>query len=508
MDQMDIAVDRIQTAIDNDEGILIYGDYDVDGTTSVVLMYDFLQKLTKNISFYLPDRYEEGYGVSVAGVEYAEAHGYTLIICLDCGIRATENIHYAKTKGIDFIVCDHHLPGDQLPEAVAILDPKKPSCSYPYDELSGCGIGFKLVQAMALAKNIPMEQVFAYLDLVSISIGADIVPITGENRILTYFGLRKLNANPRPGVRALMEISGKRKPFSVSDVVFGIAPRINAAGRMKHAREAAQLLLCTSMDETEPGAKSLNQMNNERKTIDSTITTEAISRIEKDPTLMVSSSTVLYEESWHKGIVGIVASRVIERYYRPTIILTASKGKATGSARSIKDFNIHDAIMSCEELLDQFGGHKYAAGLTLPIENVAAFTQRFETVVERTLTEEMRLPKLIIDHALNFDQINLKFQTLIRQMEPHGPGNPAPVFASQKVYCSSARVVGENHLKLTLKQEGYTDTFDGIAFRMSDLLPQVLNNRFNIAFHIELNEFRGIESLQLIIKDIQFPDVA
>jgi len=506
MHQMDLAVERIESAIQNNEKILVYGDYDVDGTTSVALVHDFFSGLTSQIGYYLPDRYVEGYGISEKGVNYAKEHDYSLVICLDCGIRANKSIQSANEKGIDFIICDHHLPGEVLPEAIAILDPKKTECTYPYKELSGCGLGFKLIHGFALNNNISSENVFQYLDLVAVSICADIVPITGENRILNFFGLKKLNQLPRPGIKALINISGRNNTLTVSDVVFGIAPRINAAGRMKHAKEAVQLLLQRSIDDTAEGARKLNEMNAERKTIDADITDQAIQQISEDPELSSARSTVLFHKNWHKGVIGIVASRVIEHFYRPTIILTESNGKATGSARSVKGFNIYEAINSCKDLLDQFGGHKYAAGLTLTLENLPLFVQKFEEVVSQKITDNQLVPKLSIDHELMFEAISLKFYNIIRQMEPFGPGNPSPIFTSDNVICKSARIVGENHLKLTLKQEGSTNTFDAIAFRMSKYLDMVLNNRFNIAYHIELNEFQGNQSLQLMIKDIH--DVA
>ena len=507
MHDMDVAVERIELALQKNENILVYGDYDVDGTTAVTLVYDFLSQQSGNIGYYLPDRYEEGYGISEKGVRFASTNNYSLVVSLDCGIRANSTVQLAKELGIDFIICDHHLPGDILPPAVAILDPKKNNCNYPYKELSGCGLGFKLVQGLASKLNIAAEQIYSYLDLVAVSICADIVPITAENRIMTYFGIRKLNQSPRPGLKALTNIAGRNGKLNVSDVVFAIAPRINAAGRMNHAKDAVQLLLQSSIEMTEEGAELLNNMNADRKKIDADITEQALKQISEDPRSAEAKSTVLFQKSWHKGVIGIVASRVIEQYYRPTIILTESNGKATGSARSIKDFNIYEAIHACENLLEQFGGHKYAAGLTLDVDKVPEFERKFEEVVSKSITEDILLPKLKIDHLISFDAISEKLLRLINQMDPFGPGNPSPVFASYHVTCTHAKVVGENHLKLTLKQEGSTSTFDAIAFRMGEFLEGVLNNTFNIAFHIELNEFRGTQSLQLVIKDIQIPDV-
>jgi len=508
MHDMDVAVARIELALQENEKILVYGDYDVDGTTSVALVFDFLNAKSDNIGYYLPDRYKEGYGISEQGVNFAADNNYSLVISLDCGIRANKTVQLAKEKGIDFIICDHHLPGEDLPDALAILDPKKNNCNYPFKELSGCGLGFKLIQGLATKLQIPSGQIYPYLDLVAVSICADIVPIVDENRVMTYFGLRKLNQSPRPGLKALINISGRNAQLNVSDIVFGIAPRINAAGRMNHAKDAVQLLLKSSINEAEDGAELLNKMNRERKMIDSDITEQAIRQISEDVRLNEAKSTVLFQKSWHKGVIGIVASRVIEHYYRPTIILTESNGKATGSARSIKGFNIYEAIHSCENLLEQFGGHKYAAGLTLDLANIPEFVNKFEEVVSKNITDDILTPKLMVDHLINFKDISPVLFKIINQMEPFGPGNPSPLFASYNVTCKNARIVGEDHLKLFLKQDGSKETFDAIAFRLGEHLDEVMNNPFNIAFHIELNEFRGNQTLQLVIKDIKIPHVA
>lgn len=505
MKDMDKAVARIKAAIENNEKILVYGDYDVDGTTSVAIMSLFLRKINANVDYYLPDRYTEGYGISKEGVSYAIRENFAVIISLDCGIRANTNIQYASDNNIDFIVCDHHLPGNILPSAIAILDPKRSDCNYPFKELSGCGIGFKLIQAMAATLKVPEREIHDYLDLVAVSICADIVPIIGENRILTFWGLKKLNSAPLPGLAALIRIANRRNKLKVSDVVFGIAPRINAAGRMKHAREAVRLLLSESKEVVEKGAKSLNEMNVERRSFDEQITREALEMIQGKEDLENANSTVLFHESWHKGVIGIVASRMIEHYYRPTIILTKSNGKATGSARSVKGFNIYDAISNCEDLLVQFGGHKYAAGLTMELDKIDEFIKRFEDSVTSTINENDLKPKLKIDEKINFDDINFKFIRILNRMEPFGPGNPAPIFVSERVICKSARVVGENHLKMFLGQEGSDFRFEAIAFKMGAAKNEVSSKKpFNIAFHLELNDFQGEESIQLIIKDIKF----
>ncbi len=506
MKDMDKAVTRIKTAIENSEKILVYGDYDVDGTTSVSLMTLFLRKINANVDYYLPDRYTEGYGISKEGVSFAIKENFALIISLDCGIRANANIQYAADNNIDFIVCDHHLPGNILPPAIAILDPKRPDCNYPFKELSGCGIGFKLIQAYAISSNVPEREVHNLLDLVAVSICADIVPIIGENRILTYWGLKKLNSSPLPGFAGLIHIAGRRNKLDVSDVVFGIAPRINAAGRIRHAGEAVRLLLSESKEAVEEGAKNLNEMNVERRSYDEQITREALEMIQGKE-LENAKSTVLFHESWHKGVIGIVASRLIEHYYRPTIILTKSNGKATGSARSVKGFNVYDAISNCEDLLVQFGGHKYAAGLTMELDKIDQFITRFEDSVSSTINEGDLIPKLKIDEKILFDDIDFNFFRILERMEPFGPGNPSPVFVSEQVFCKSVRVVGDHHLKMFLAQKGSKNRFEAIAFKMGTFLNEVSNKKpFNIAFHLELNDFQSEKSLQLVVKDIKFSD--
>ncbi|HEY8399612.1 MAG TPA: single-stranded-DNA-specific exonuclease RecJ, partial [Cytophagaceae bacterium] len=388
MEDMVVAVSRIEKAIQRREKILIYGDYDVDGTTAVSLVYSFLKNVYPAIEYYIPDRYKEGYGISYKGIDYASKNHFSLIISLDCGIKSTEHIKYAKERSIDFIICDHHTPGQELPEAVAVLDPKRKDCNYPYKELSGCGVGFKLMEAFARKNNIPSSELLPFLDLVAISICSDIVPITGENRILTYYGLQQINKNPRPGVKALIGVSGLKKELDVTNVVFGLGPRINAAGRIAHANAAVQLLTCENTEEAEQWAKNIDDKNLTRKDFDSSITEEAIQMIEQDELLLQARSTVLFKKDWHKGVIGIVASRCIEKYYRPTVILTESNNYATGSARSVDGFDLYEAISRCSDLLEQFGGHMYAAGLTLKKENIPAFAEKFESVVRELITED------------------------------------------------------------------------------------------------------------------------
>ncbi len=503
MKDMELAVERLIKAIRNKERILVYGDYDVDGTTSVVMMYSFLKKHAENIYFYIPDRYKEGYGISEEGIEYAMNNDISLIISLDCGIRANENITLAVDNHIDFIVCDHHFPGETLPPAMAILNPKQDGCDYPYKELSGCGIGFKLIQAFYDQRSTP-EQTYTWIDLVAISICADIVPINDENRILTYHGLKKINQEPPIGLRALMRVSGLKNNIDVSDIVFGIAPRINAAGRISHARDAVQLLLAETSEIALKAAETINALNTERKNYDVEITNEALEMIRSESRLKSAKSTVLFNENWHKGVIGIVASRVIEKYYRPTIILTQSNGMATGSARSIDGFNVFEAIEACSGLLSRFGGHKYAAGITLPLENVLEFQTKFEETVASTINSNDLIPKLKIDATLGFEKITAGFYNIIKQMEPFGPANPSPVFLTENVECINARIVSEKHLKMIVKERGMKKTFEAIAFGQADLSGKVAGNQLiQIVYHIEENAFRDEKYLQLVIKDIK-----
>lgn len=507
MKDMDKAVERISTAFANKEHILVYGDYDVDGTTAVSLVYTFLKGLSGNIGYYIPDRYKEGYGISMQGIDWAKENGYTLIIALDCGIKSNDKVDYARSLGVDFIICDHHRPGSELPNAVAVLDPKRNDCPYPYKELSGCGIGFKLVQAFAQMNHVPFNQLEQYLDLVAISIAADIVPITGENRILAYFGLARLNKEPRPGVKAILELSGIKKDLTVNDVVFTIAPRINAAGRIEHGVKAVELLIQKKEDLANFLGDDINEQNITRKNLDQLITDQAIQQLENDPSHLKRKSTVVYNPEWHKGVIGIVASRLTDRYYRPTIVLTRSNGLVSGSARSVKDFDVYNAIESCSDLLEQFGGHMYAAGLTMKEENVEAFRKRFEKIVNETITDRMLVREIEIDEELSLKDITPSFFRILKQFAPFGPGNMSPIFITQDVRDNGrGRVVGNNHLKLSLTQEDFQhNMFDGIAFQLGHHHPQVEQcQSFDIVYHIEENTFNGRTTLQLNIKDLKF----
>ena len=461
------AVEAVEKSIANGEKILIYGDYDVDGTTAVALVFGFLKKIYPDVDYYIPDRYTEGYGLSQAGLQHAIDHHYKLVITLDCGIKAVELIDQGVANGISFIVCDHHLPGKQLPAATAVLDAKQVDCQYPYKELTGCGVAYKLVTAICINREIPVHSVYEYLDLVAVSIAADIVPITGENRILSYFGLRKLNSKPRQGLGALLKIGGINHQVDIPEVVFGLAPRINAAGRIDHAKTAVELLLSDDADMATKWAKNVNEHNSLRKETDSNITREALTMIEQQPPETNPKSTVLFKEDWHKGVIGIVASRCIEKYYRPTIILTQFQDKVTGSARSVPGFDIYEAISECSDLLDAYGGHKYAAGLTLPVEKVDAFQKRFEEVVSASITEELLTPVLEIDEELALEDISDRFYSILKRMGPFGPGNMPPVFVSKGLQVSSKpRVLKEQHLKFQVKSRA-GQLIDGVAFGMS-----------------------------------------
>jgi single-stranded-DNA-specific exonuclease len=505
MKDMDKAVARIHRAILAEEKILIYGDYDVDGTTSVSLVYNYMRQFYSLCEVYIPDRYAEGYGVSLAGIEWAEQNHYSLIIALDCGIKSMELVNLANTKDIDFIICDHHLPGDDLPDALAVLDPKRADCFYPYKELSGCGIGFKLMQAYAKT-YLKEEDLYAYLDLVAVSIASDIVPITGENRILTYFGLKKLNENPSPGLKALKDIAATRNDLDVSGIVFTLGPRINAAGRVAHARAAVDLLVSKTEDEANDLAEKVNLKNEIRKQFDSDITEEAIAMIEGNVNLRDRKSTVLFKDSWHKGVIGIVAARCVEKYYRPTVILTQSNNKITGSARSVSGFDLYNAISSCSDLLEKFGGHKYAAGLTLDIHNLESFQRKFEEVVSSTITEEMLTPVIDIDSEVHFDAINTKFLNVLKQMGPFGPENPNPVFMASNVYVfNSLASFKDKHLRFLIAQEGSEHVFQAVAFDLSEHYNKLSRrDPFQMVFTVEENTFNGTTTLQLRIKDIKF----
>ena len=505
MKDMDKAVTRLKEALDRNEKILVYGDYDVDGTTAVSLVYRYLRKFYPGCEVYVPDRYSEGYGVSLAGIEYAETHGYSLIIALDCGIKSSELVHLAEHKGIDFIICDHHLPGESIPAAAAVLDPKRTDCSYPCSELSGCGLGFKLMQAYArLYRN--EEEVFEYLDLVAVSIASDVVPIVDENRVLAYYGLRKLNENPSPGLKALKEIAGIKTDLDISGVVFTLGPRINAAGRVAHARAAVDLLIAETVEEAGALAEKLDLKNELRKEFDSSITEEALAMIESNDRVKPLKSTVLFKNTWHKGVIGIVAARCIEKFYRPTVILTESNNKITGSARSVSGFDLYEAILRCSDLLEKFGGHKYAAGLTLDVSNLEAFQQRFEEVVSSTITADMMTPVVEIDYTIPLDAVNSKFVNLLKQMGPFGPENVRPVFAANNLYVfNSLSSFKDRHIKFLVGQEGGNKVFQAVGFDMADFYePISRGDNFRMAFTIEENVYNGTTSIQLRIKDIKF----
>jgi single-stranded-DNA-specific exonuclease len=504
MKDMDKAIARIDIALAAAENIMIYGDYDVDGTTSVALAYSFFSQFTSAIEYYIPDRHKEGYGISTAGIDHAKAQGITLIIALDCGIKSNDKIDYANTLGIDFIICDHHLPGDELPAAVAILDPKRLDCPYPFKELAGCGIGFKLAQAYCLTHHLPAENYERYLDLVMVSIAADIVPINDENRTLAYYGLIKLNTNPCTGLKALMDSCGKNKDFTITDVVFTLAPRINAAGRMDHGNQAVKMLLCTADTLAAEQSLFINLQNTDRKTTDQNITAEALALIDESEILINKKTTVVYNDQWNKGVIGIVASRLTEKYYRPTIVLTLSNGMLTGSARSVPGYDLYEALLSCADLLEQFGGHKFAAGMTIKPENIEAFAERFETVVAATITENLLCPEILIDNEISLTQIDGKFQRILAQMAPFGPVNPAPVFVTHDVfYVGTPYIVGAKHLKLSIKQQN-SSIFETIGFGLAEF-EQLLKpgQPFSVCYTIEENVWKEQKRLQLNIKAIE-----
>ncbi|SNS41591.1 exonuclease RecJ [Ekhidna lutea] len=500
---MDKAVNRLTEAVFNKEKILIYGDYDVDGTTSVSLVYLFLKHFSDNLEFYIPDRYTEGYGISKKGIDYAIEKGFKLIIALDCGVRAIDRAKQAQEAGIDLIICDHHIPGDELPGAYALLDPKQKDCKYPFKELSGCGVGFKLLEAFCQQNTIEKEKLFELLDLVAVSIASDIVPIVGENRILAFYGLKKLNHSPSAGLKSLIEVSGKKNEFSISDVVFSIGPRINAAGRLTHAKESVNLLIGDAK-ETDAFADNLNDRNKERREFDQSITSEALEMIAafKDE----RKSTVLFKEDWHKGVIGIVASRCIEHYHRPTIILTESKGKATGSARSVDGFDVHQAISECSDLLEQFGGHTHAAGLTLPLKNVDSFINRFEEVVSARILPEQLIPKVEIDTEIPLSFITFKTLNVMNQMGPFGPKNMSPVFGTKNVIVDTApKVIKDSHIKGFLHAQNSTKLFEFIGFGMANKIESIkVGKPFQIAYHLEENNYMGNKSLILNLKDVRF----
>jgi single-stranded-DNA-specific exonuclease len=504
MKDMELAIARIDKAISGNEHILIYGDYDVDGTTSVALAYSFFSQFTENIEYYIPDRHKEGYGISTAGIDYAASKNTRLIIALDCGIKSNDKVSYATTLNIDFIICDHHLPGNELPAAVAVLDPKRADCNYPFKELAGCGIGFKLAQAYCMAHQLPPERYEQYLDLVMVSIAADIVPIVDENRILAYFGLLKLNSSPCIGLRALMDSCGKNKDFTITDVVFTLAPRINAAGRMDHGNQAVKMLLCNEDDVAKEQSLFINLQNTERKASDQNITTEALALISDSEILINRKTTVVYNENWNKGVIGIVASRLTEKYYRPTIVLTQSNGLLTGSARSVAGYDLYEALLNCADLLEQFGGHKFAAGLTMKKENIDLFSERFEDIVSSTITEDLLCPEIQIDSEIMLKQIDGKFQRIIAQMAPFGPLNPAPVFMSTDMICIGRPfIVGGKHLKLSIKQQN-SGIFEAIGFGLAEFEELLQPNvPFSVCYTVEENIWREQRRIQLNIKAIK-----
>ena len=509
MKDMDKAVKRLRTAITTEEGILVYGDYDVDGTTAVALVYSFLRRYSSKVDFYIPDRYEDGYGLSYRGIDWAKEHGFSLIITLDCGIKANEKVDYAASLGLDVIICDHHLPESTIPAAVAVLDPKREDDNYPFDDLSGCGVGFKLVQAYSREYDIPFETLIPLLDLLVVSISADLVSMTGENRVLAHFGLRQLNENPRKGLQAIATLS-KLEPghLSIDDIVFKIGPRINAAGRMESGRLAVELL--TSSDEHSAAVvgEKINDNNNERKSIDREITQEALEMVQSGAALSSSAATIVYNPNWNKGVVGIVASRLVEAFYKPTIVLTKSNDFITGSARSVAGFDLYEAIDSCADLMENFGGHVYAAGLTLREENLPEFVRRIEEIISTRITQEMLTPFTEIDARLEFSQITPKFFRLLKQFQPFGPGNTNPVFQTENVYDGGkGRKVGADgvHMKLDLIDEKQPfHQIPAIAFNMSEYFDYIkAGNPFDICYSIVENYYRGNSTLQLRIKDIR-----
>jgi single-stranded-DNA-specific exonuclease len=504
MKDMDLAVDRIEKAITNQENILVFGDYDVDGTTAVSLVASYLKSFYPNIATYIPDRYAEGYGISFQGIDFAEDNGFTLIIALDCGIKSIDHVAYAKEKNIDFIICDHHRPGDSLPEAVAVLDPKRDDCNYPYDELCGCGVGFKLIQALSQNRNQTIDDLIPYLDLVATAIAADIVPITGENRVLAHFGLQVINASPRPGITALIQ-QIKKQTLTITDVVFVIAPRINAAGRIKHGNHAVELLTEFNLEQAQQFAKEIEDYNSERKGLDKQITQEALLQIEENNE-QERFTSVVFQENWHKGVIGIVASRLIETYYRPTLVFTKSGDYYAASARSVRGFDVYNALEACSEHLEQFGGHMYAAGMTLKAENYEAFKNAFEKVVQETIDPELRTPEIELDAEIDFSEITPKLVRILKQFEPFGPENMTPVFVTKNAIDTGyPKFMGANneHIRLFVKQNN-SEGIAAIGFNLANKKELIANQKpFQMAYCIDENEWNGQLSLQLRLKDIQ-----
>ena len=500
MKNMDLAVKRIETAISKKQKILVYGDYDVDGTTSVAMMYSFLKKYNQNIEYYIPCRYEEGYGISLKGIDYANANNFALIIALDCGIRDIEQIDYANERGIDFIICDHHTPSDKIPNAIAVLNPKQIDCNYPYKELSGCGVGFKLIQAYCINNDISFDEIIEYLDLLTVSIGADIVPMTGENRVLAFYGLKQINSTPRVGLKALMDAASKTKELTISDVVFGIAPRINAAGRIEHAKKAVEILVEQDYDRAKLFADGIEENNKTRKDLDQSITKQALEMVDEN-----KKSTVVFSQKWHKGVVGIVASRLIESYYKPTIVLAENDGLLTGSARSVHDFDLYEAISKCAHLCQKFGGHKYAAGLSIKKENLHAFIIAIEKVVSETITEDQLSAKIEVDMEIDINDVDEKLFRIIKQFAPFGPLNLAPAFISKAVIDTGyGKKLGADKFHLRINAKTVTGSIGGIGFGMGDFFDNIKDyQEFDICYTIEENEWNGKKSLQLMLADIK-----
>ena len=501
MKGMQNAVDRILLAIRKSEKILIYGDYDVDGTTSVSMMYSFLIRFSDNIGYYIPDRYKEGYGVSFKGIDYAQLNDYSLIIALDCGTRAVKQVEYASNKGIDFIICDHHTPGTNIPLATSILNPKQEDCQYPYKELSGCGVGFKLIQAISQSKNISFTEIAEYLDLLTLSIGADIVDMTGENRVLAFYGLRVINKDPRIGIKELIRRSGKEGEISISDLIFGVAPRINAAGRIDHGKIAVELLIQTDQEEARQLSKKIETYNSNRKILDKNITEEALSMID-----VTKKSTVVHSQDWHKGVLGIVASRLIDIHYKPTIVLLEEEEVFSGSARSVKGFNIYDALLECDHLLEEFGGHKYAAGLTIKKKNLNQFIDEFEKVVSKNISKTHLENQIVAETVISLEEISSKLYRIIKQFEPFGPKNTRPYFLTKGVLENGeAKIIGKekNHVKFKLRTEN--GEISCIGFGMGHQIDKIqINKKFDICYSINENIWNGHKTLQLILRDIHF----
>ncbi len=504
MKDMDKAVARIELAIANQEKILVFGDYDVDGTTAVSLVSSYLKTYYSDVATYIPDRYDEGYGISFKGIDFADDNEFSLIIALDCGIKSIDHVAYAKERNIDFIICDHHRPGEFLPDAVAVLDPKRDDCSYPYDELCGCGIGFKLIQALGENRNQTIEDLTPYLDLVATAIAADIVPMTGENRVLAHFGLQVINSDPRPGIKALIH-QIKKQTLDITDVVFIIAPRINAAGRIKHGNHAVELLSEFDFEQAQQFASEIEKYNSDRKELDKQITIEALSQIVENDEV-VGFTTVVYQEDWHKGVIGIVASRLIETYYRPTLVFTKSGNKLAASARSVKGFDVYNALEACSEHLEQFGGHMYAAGMTLKEENYADFKKAFEKVVSETIHPDMLLPEISIDAELDFTEITPKLIRILKQFEPFGPLNMTPIFISKNINDTGyPKNMGseEAHLKLFVKQNN-SEGIEAIGFGLGNKINLVTDKKpFDAVYCLDENEWNGKVTIQLRLRDIK-----